>query len=125
MTLPQRSPAATLPRQAAYGQRPYTRPTVPGPRPTGERPLGQRPMGLRPAPAQPMTARPMAERPAPRTAISFLTVAEVAAIMRVSKMTVYRLVHGGEMAAVRVGRSFRVPEPAVREYLAGARTDVA
>ena len=55
----------------------------------------------------------------------FLTVAEVAAIMRVSKMTVYRLVHGGELAAVRVGRSFRVPEPAVREYLSDARTDVA
>jgi excisionase family DNA binding protein len=125
VTLPQRSPAATLPRQAAYGQRPYTRPTVPGPRPMGDRPLGQRPTGLRPAPAQPMTVRPMAERPAPRQAVSFLTVAEVAAIMRVSKMTVYRLVHGGELAAVRVGRSFRVPEPAVREYLADARTDVA
>ena len=38
----------------------------------------------------------------------FLTVAEVAEIMRVSKMTVYRLVHSGELPAVRVGRSFRV-----------------
>jgi len=47
----------------------------------------------------------------------FLTVAEVAARMRVSKMTVYRLVHGGELEAVRVGRSFRVPEDAVEEYL--------
>jgi excisionase family DNA binding protein len=48
---------------------------------------------------------------------SFLTVAEVASLMRVSKMTVYRLVHGGELPAVRVGRSFRVPEDAVRRYL--------
>jgi excisionase family DNA binding protein len=48
---------------------------------------------------------------------AFLTVAEVAALMRVSKMTVYRLVHGGELPAVRVGRSFRVPEEAVRRYL--------
>jgi excisionase family DNA binding protein len=47
----------------------------------------------------------------------FLTVAEVATMMRVSKMTVYRLVHSGEMPAVRVGRSFRVPEPAVEQYL--------
>jgi len=47
----------------------------------------------------------------------FLTVAEVASIMRVSKMTVYRLVHSGEMPAVRVGRSFRVPEQAVHDYL--------
>jgi len=71
-----------------------------------------------------MAAGPLMERPAPRPTVSFLTVTEVAAIMRVSKMTVYRLVHGGELVAVRVGRSFRVPEPAVREYLAGARTDV-
>lgn len=47
----------------------------------------------------------------------FLTVAEVATMMRVSKMTVYRLVHSGEMPAVRVGRSFRVPETAVEQYL--------
>ncbi len=49
--------------------------------------------------------------------LKFLTVAEVAAVMRVSKMTVYRLVHSGELASVRVGRSFRVPERAVHEYL--------
>ena len=49
--------------------------------------------------------------------VRFLTVAEVAAVMRVSKMTVYRLVHGGELPAVRVGRSFRVPEQAVHAYL--------
>lgn len=47
----------------------------------------------------------------------FLTVAEVAAMMRVSKMTVYRLVHNGELPAVRVGRSFRVLEQDVDEYL--------
>lgn len=50
--------------------------------------------------------------------VKFLTVAEVAALMRVSKMTVYRLVHSGALSAVRVGRSFRVPENAVQEYLA-------
>jgi excisionase family DNA binding protein len=50
----------------------------------------------------------------------FLTVAEVADIMRVSKMTVYRLVHAGEMPAVRVGRSFRVPQDALDHYLATA-----
>jgi excisionase family DNA binding protein len=49
--------------------------------------------------------------------VRFLTVAEVAALMRVSKMTVYRLVHSGELPAVRVGRSFRVPEDTVNEYL--------
>lgn len=49
--------------------------------------------------------------------IQFLTVAEVAAVMRVSKMTVYRLVHSGHLPAIRVGRSFRVPEQAVHDYL--------
>jgi excisionase family DNA binding protein len=52
--------------------------------------------------------------------VRFLTVAEVASVMRVSKMTVYRLVHGGELTAVRVGRSFRVPEQAVHDYLRSA-----
>ena len=47
--------------------------------------------------------------------VQFLTVAEVAARMRVSKMTVYRLVHGGELPAARVGRSFRVSAPRRRE----------
>ncbi|MCH1865135.1 helix-turn-helix domain-containing protein [Nocardioides sp. CFH 31398] len=47
----------------------------------------------------------------------FLTVAEVAAVMRVSKMTVYRLVHNGDLPAVRVGRSFRVLEDDVNRYL--------
>ena len=40
--------------------------------------------------------------------VKFLTVAEVAAVMRVSKMAVYRLIHSGELEAVRFGRSFRV-----------------
>jgi excisionase family DNA binding protein len=59
------------------------------------------------------SAEPLAE-------VRFLTVAEVAAAMRVSKMTVYRLVHSGDMPAVRVGRSFRVPEQAVHDYLRSA-----
>ena len=52
-----------------------------------------------------------------RTDPRFLTIAEVAAMIRVSKMTVYRLVHNGELPAVRVGRSFRVTEDDVNEYL--------
>lgn len=61
-----------------------------------------------------------AERAEPVSGVRFLTVAEVAAMMRVSKMTVYRMVHNGELAAVRVGRSFRVPEKAVHDYLRNA-----
>ncbi|MBA3524071.1 MAG: helix-turn-helix domain-containing protein [Geodermatophilaceae bacterium] len=75
-------------------------------------------------------SRPGADDGKPRSepglsGVSFLTVAEVASLMRVSKMTVYRLVHSGELAAVRVGRSFRVPERAVHDYLHDAFTDTA
>ena len=55
--------------------------------------------------------------------VQFLTVAEVAKMMRVSKMTVYRLVHNGDLPAVRVGKSFRVPEKAVHTYLENAYFD--
>jgi excisionase family DNA binding protein len=49
--------------------------------------------------------------------VRFVTVAEVADMMRVSRMTVYRLVHSGELPAIRFGRSFRVPESAVEQLL--------
>ncbi|GAA3435043.1 helix-turn-helix domain-containing protein [Kutzneria kofuensis] len=55
--------------------------------------------------------------------VQFLTIAEVAKVMRVSKMTVYRLVHSGELPAVRVGKSFRVTETAVQDYLENAYYD--
>lgn len=46
-----------------------------------------------------------------------LTVSEIATMMRVSKMTVYRLVQSGAIDSVRFGRSYRVPEASVRQYL--------
>lgn len=49
--------------------------------------------------------------------LRMLTVAEVAATMRVSKMTVYRLVRSGELPAARVEGSFRVHHEAVQSYL--------
>ncbi|TKV26431.1 helix-turn-helix domain-containing protein [Arthrobacter sp. NamB2] len=55
--------------------------------------------------------------------VQFLTVAEVAELMRVSKMTVYRLVHAGDLPAVQFGRSYRVPESAVQEFLHRAQVD--
>ncbi|WP_460464093.1 helix-turn-helix domain-containing protein [Arthrobacter pigmenti] len=54
--------------------------------------------------------------------VQLLTVAEVAAMLRVSRMTVYRKVHSGELPAVHFGRSFRVPTNAVEAYLP-AETD--
>ncbi|MEJ5944278.1 helix-turn-helix domain-containing protein [Pseudokineococcus basanitobsidens] len=51
-----------------------------------------------------------------------MTVAEVAEELRVSRMTVYRLIERGELPAVRVGRSYRVPQAAAAAYVAAART---
>lgn len=70
------------------------------------------------SPQRPGDAQPTpSSTPASMADVRFLTVAEVATALRVSKMTVYRLVHSGDLPAVRVGRSFRVPEKAVQDYL--------
>ena len=53
----------------------------------------------------------------------FLTVAEVADILRVSSMTVYRLIKAGELPAVRVGKSYRVAEEDLDKYLARSYTE--
>ena len=47
-----------------------------------------------------------------------LTVREVADVMRVSTMTVYRLIKTGSLPATRVGRSYRIWEGMVEDYLA-------
>ena len=47
----------------------------------------------------------------------FLTVAEVAHQLRVSNMTVYRLIKARQLGAVRVGRGYRIREQDVRKYL--------
>lgn len=36
---------------------------------------------------------------------------------RVSRMTVYRWVHAGELPAVRFGKSFRVPQAAAAAFM--------
>ena len=46
-----------------------------------------------------------------------LRVQEVADAMRVSNMTVYRLIRSGELVATRVGRSYRIREREVEAYL--------
>jgi excisionase family DNA binding protein len=53
----------------------------------------------------------------------FLTVGEVAEMLRVSSMTVYRLINSGELPAVRIGKSFRLREEDVDKYLADRYTE--
>jgi excisionase family DNA binding protein len=47
-----------------------------------------------------------------------LTVSEVAERMRVSNMTVYRLIKSGQLAAIRVGKNYRLRGLDVEQYLA-------
>lgn len=53
----------------------------------------------------------------------FLTVGEVAELLRVSNMTVYRLISAGDLPAVRVGKSYRVREEDLDAFLAGRFTE--
>jgi excisionase family DNA binding protein len=48
-----------------------------------------------------------------------LTVSEVCDAMRVSNMTVYRLIRSGELPAIRLGKTYRVLESEVERYLSG------
>lgn len=52
----------------------------------------------------------------------FLTVGEVAAMLRVSNMTVYRLITGGDLPAARIGKSYRIREDDIDRYLADRYT---
>jgi excisionase family DNA binding protein len=54
---------------------------------------------------------------APYVGDRLLTVVEVAALMRVSNMTVYRLIKSGNLAAIRVGKNYRIRESDVDHYL--------
>ena len=53
----------------------------------------------------------------------FLTVAEVADMLRVSTMTVYRLIRAGDLAAARIGRSYRITTDDVDSFLATRYTE--
>jgi excisionase family DNA binding protein len=53
-----------------------------------------------------------------------LTVAEVAATMRVSNMTVYRLIKNGDLPALRVGKNYRIRESDVEVYLSDRSVQV-
>lgn len=51
---------------------------------------------------------------------TWFTVAEVAERMRVSRMTVYRLVEARELPATRIGRSVRINRDDLERYLRDA-----
>jgi excisionase family DNA binding protein len=52
-----------------------------------------------------------------------LTVAEVAAVLRVSNMTVYRLIKAGDLPALRVGKNYRIRESELETFLSAGLID--
>jgi excisionase family DNA binding protein len=67
----------------------------------------------------------MGVQPEASMAQQLLTVAEVAAQLRVSTMTIYRLIRSGELPAVRVGRNYRVRAGDLEAYLEAQVVDPA
>ncbi len=47
----------------------------------------------------------------------FMTITEVAAALRVSRATIYRLVSSGALAATQIGKSLRVSRRTVDEFV--------
>jgi len=47
-----------------------------------------------------------------------LYVREVAAMLRVSPMVIHRLIAAGELSAIRVGKSIRIPRTELERFLA-------
>lgn len=60
---------------------------------------------------------PMCQQYTPGMSERLLTAAEVADQLRVSTMTIYRLIRSGELPAVRVGRNYRVRAGDLDAYL--------
>lgn len=53
----------------------------------------------------------------------YLSVRDVSVRMKVCKMTVYRLIHAGELDAVRVGKQFRISPENLTSYLNRVKDD--
>ena len=49
--------------------------------------------------------------------MNLLTTEEVAEKLKVSKYTIYSLIKSGKLPALRIGRSFRVHEEELNDYL--------
>lgn len=66
-------------------------------------------MGTRPDPSAPSSDRSEGE--------VLLTPSEAASHLRVSKMTVYRLIHAGQLPAFQIGKAFRIKDADLNAYL--------
>ena len=47
----------------------------------------------------------------------FFYVSEVAAMLRVSSLTIYKLIHEEKLHAIKIGRAWKVPKKAILSYI--------
>jgi len=57
-------------------------------------------------------------------AVLFLTVDELADLARCSRMTIYRLIHSGQIDTIRTGRNFRIPVGEAKKFLTSGNSVV-
>jgi excisionase family DNA binding protein len=101
-------PPATTARRAQ--ERPWPPTPDPGDRPRGQPPtVPTAPSDLAGSPASALATLP-----------EVLTAREAAAILRVGRNQLYQAIARGELGAVRIGRSIRIPKQALLELLAAA-----
>lgn len=55
-------------------------------------------------------------------AVEWMTPAEAATLLRVSRETIRRMVRSGELAGLKVGKQYRVVASAVHDIIRGATT---
>lgn len=66
----------------------------------------------------------MSEQESNGAARTLMTVAEVADSLRVSTMTVYRIIKAGELPALRVGKNYRIRAVDLDAYLSSGEVRV-
>lgn len=52
----------------------------------------------------------------------FFSVAEAAAMLRVSSQVVYQLIHDNKLEAVKIGRPWKIPAEAIASYINALRS---
>jgi excisionase family DNA binding protein len=107
------------PRGTPFNFRAARSPTPPA-RTATQQPITPSPSGQS-SPALPGSGPAGTGLPAPQPVMppapTFWKVIEIAAYLRISKMSVYRLIHSGELPAQRIGRTFRVLDATFAAYL--------
>ena len=64
-----------------------------------------------------MTKKPQPPMPELSTALRLLTIKDVAERLQVSGRTINRVVANGDLTVIRIGRSVRVSEEALKAFL--------